>query len=71
MKLIAEIQKEKVENNIKYLIIESDENHTKGYFLFFHKSLDTPCEFDLWFKDIDSAKRQETFNYGINPDDWV
>jgi len=71
MKLIAEIPKDNIEDDIKYLVIESDENDTKGYFLFFHKSLDTPCEADLWFVDIEGAKRQATFNYGINPDDWL
>lgn len=70
MKLVAEIPKGNTEDNIKYLVIESDENDTKGYFLFFHKSLDTPCEADLWFVDIEGAKRQAKFNYGVEFDDW-
>ena len=70
MKLIAEIPKEYIEDDVKYLVIESDENDTKGFFLFFHKSLDKPCEADLWFVDIEGAKRQAKFNYGIKPDDW-
>ncbi|MBL7914758.1 MAG: hypothetical protein JNL49_06895 [Bacteroidia bacterium] len=71
MKLIAEIHKGNIEDDIKYLVIESDENDTKGYYLFFHKSLDAPCEADLWFVDIEGAKRQAKLNYGINQDDWV
>lgn len=70
MKLIAKIPKNGIEDDIKYLVIESDENDTKGYFLFFHKSLDIPCEADLWFPDIEGAKRQATFNYGVNSNDW-
>ena len=71
MKLLAKIPLDKIEDDIKYLIIEFDEYNTKGYFLFFHKSLKIPCEWDLWFKDINDAKRQATFNYDLTPEDWI
>ena len=70
MKLTAKIPKEMIDDEIQYLVIESDENDTKGFFLFMHKSLDEPCEADLWFADIDGAKRQATFNYGVEFDEW-
>ncbi|MBK7110408.1 MAG: hypothetical protein WAU21_08515 [Chitinophagales bacterium] len=59
-----------IDDEKQYLVIELDESDTKGVFLFLHKSLDEPCEADLWFADIEGAKRQAKFNYGIEIDDW-
>ena len=70
MKLTAKIPKEMVDGDIQYLVIESDENDTKGFFLFMHESLSKPCEADLWFASIDEAKRQAMFNYGVEFDKW-
>lgn len=70
MKLKAKIPEEMVDDNIRYLIIESDENDTNGFFLFMHQSLDEPCEGDLWFADIEEAKQQAKINYGVNFDEW-
>lgn len=69
MKLFAKIP-EYSDDGIKFLIIESAQNNTGGYYLFFHRSLEEPCEADLWFPDIDSAKNQAKFNYEINFDEW-
>ena len=69
-KLMAKVPNSEDDGLIKYLIIKSNENKDDGVFLFFHQSLDTPSEGDLWFIDIDGAKKQATFNYGIGPDDW-
>lgn len=70
MKLTAKIQDKMIDDEIQYLVIESDEYGTKGFFLFMHKSLDEPCEADLWFADIEGAKRQAKVNYGIEFDEW-
>ena len=70
MKLVARIPEDKIEDDVRYLIIESDENDSKGFFLFCHKSLDLPCDADLWFADIEGAKRQATFNYDVQSEDW-
>ena len=70
MRLTAKIPDEMIDDDIEYLVIESDDNDTKGFFLFMHKSLDEPCEADLWFADIEGAKRQAKFNYGIEFDEW-
>ncbi|MDV7401615.1 hypothetical protein RZS08_59905, partial [Arthrospira platensis SPKY1] len=69
MKLLAELTQD-FDDGIKYLIIETDEKNTGGCYLFFHQSLDEPCEADLWFSDIESAKRQAKFNYEIDFDGW-
>jgi hypothetical protein len=70
MKLIAKIRDEMIDDDIQYLVIESDENDTKGFFLFMHKALDEPCEADLWFADIEGAKQQAKFNYNVEFDEW-
>lgn len=71
MKLVAKIPRYSIEDDIEYLVIESDEEDTKGYFLFLHRTLDSPAEADMWFPSVESAKKQATFNYGIKPDDWI
>ncbi len=35
-----------------------------------HQSLEEPCEADLWFADLEGAKRQAKFNYGVEFDEW-
>lgn len=52
-------------------IIESDEKNTGGCYLFFHMSLDEPCEADLWFSNIEAAKKQANINYGIDFEMWM
>lgn len=71
MKLIAKIPSDYIKDEIRYLVIQSDEEDTRGFFLFFHCSLDSPCEADLWFPDVESAKKQASFNYGIETDNWT
>jgi len=70
MKLLAEIT-QNFDDYIKYLIIETDEKNTGGCYLFFHQSLDEACEADLWFPNIEGAKRQANFNYGIDFEKWM
>jgi len=70
MKLFAKISEEMIDNEIRYLVIESDENDTEGFFLFLHHSLELPCEADLWFANIEEAKRQAKYNFAIEFDDW-
>lgn len=70
MKLLAEVT-QSFDDSIKFLIIESDYENTSGCYLFFHQKLDEPCEADLWFPNIDGAKKQAKFNYGIDFDEWT
>jgi hypothetical protein len=57
------------EDNIKWLIIESDETDTKGYFLYYH--VDQDNAFDTWHPSIDEAFEAAHQQYGILKDDWV
>ncbi len=72
MTLIASISDDLVgDDRIKYLVIESDEEKSGGFFLFLHQSLDFPCEADMWFTTLEKAKRQVAYDYGIKNEDWV
>lgn len=70
MKLTAKVTEESIADGIRYLVIEQDEEDTKGFFLFMHRSLEEPCDADLWFAELEGAKRQAKVNYGIELDDW-
>jgi hypothetical protein len=69
MKLIAIIRTLDLINNIRYLIIEKD-IQSNGFFLFFHKDLESSCEWDMWFLTLDEAKKQAKYNYGIDYNEW-
>lgn len=71
MKLFAKISKQfQTDDEIKTLVIESDEKDSGGFFLFLHQSLDQPCEADLWFTDLEGAKIQALDSYGVPTDAW-
>ena len=58
------------DDQIRFLVIESDENDSKGYFLFLHQELNKPCEADYWFISIEAAKSQAFLDYGVEIDSW-
>jgi hypothetical protein len=68
MKLQAQISIESA-NNIRWLVIESDEHDTCGYFLYHH--IDRDLAYDTWFKTIDEAFLAAQTQYGISKEDWV
>ncbi len=68
MKLQFQITIERADN-IRWLVIESDENDTKGYFLYHHT--DENFAYDTWFKTIDEALLAAQRQYGISKEDWV
>lgn len=43
------------EDEVKWLIIESDENDTKGYFIYYYMNDNTA--YDTWHKTLDANKR--------------
>ena len=71
MKLQAQIAIDR-EDKIRWLVIESDENDTKGYFLYKH--LNDKFAYDTWFKTIPMRLSQAAqtpirrFKRGI---DWL
>lgn len=70
MKKYALIPNEFVSDDIKCLVIEDDPFDSGGFFLFHHKSLDSPCIFDDWFKDAETAYEVAKEDFGINECDW-
>ena len=70
MKFIAQILEDHQTDEIKWLIIESDENETNGFFLYYHKSLDLPSEYDNWFENIEYAYKMAEQDYRIKKEDW-
>jgi hypothetical protein len=52
MKLQAKILVDS-EDKIRWLVIQSDENDTKGYFIYYHISDNNA--FDTWHKSLDEA----------------
>jgi hypothetical protein len=68
MKLQAQIAIDR-EDKIRWLVIESDENDTKGYFLYYH--VNDNFAYDSWFKTIDEAFQAAQTQYGILKEDWI
>jgi len=67
MKLQAQIATDR-EDKIRWLVIESDENDTKGYFLYYH--VNDNFAYDSWLKTIDEAFDSAYMQYGIRKEDW-
>jgi hypothetical protein len=55
-------------DNIKWLVIESDEADTQGYFVYYH--LDANNAFDTWHKTIEDAFEAVFNQYGIQKNNW-
>jgi hypothetical protein len=66
MKLTALVQNQN--DGVKWLTIESDEDDTKGYFLYYH--LNDNFAYDTWFKAISEAFDAANMQYGIKQEDW-
>jgi hypothetical protein len=65
MKLKASVHNH---DEVKWLVIESDENDTKGYFLYYH--LDDNKAYDTWHKTIEEAFDAAKQQYGIRRESW-
>jgi hypothetical protein len=68
MKLQAQIAIDR-EDKIRWLVIESDENDTKGYFIYYHISDNNA--YDTWHKSLDEAFQAAQTQYGILKEDWI
>ena len=56
------------DDEVKWLIIESDENDTKGFFLYYYISDNTA--YDTWHMTIDDAFEAAYMQYGIIRENW-
>jgi hypothetical protein len=71
MRLVAHVNEQFRTAGIEWLVLESDPNDTKGYFVFYHQSLNAPCEFDSWHQTIDDAFAEAKTQYGVATDQWT
>jgi hypothetical protein len=55
-------------DEVKWLIIESDDKDTKGYFLYYH--LDDNNAYDTWHKTIEDAFDAAKQQYGTSKESW-
>lgn len=67
MKLKALVNKEGPDE-VKWLIIESDEFDTKGYFVYYH--INENEAYDTWHKSIEGAFDAAYSQYGIIKENW-
>jgi hypothetical protein len=68
LKIIAKV--ESLDEEIRYLIIESDHDDSLGYFLFGYTTMSQECEFDMWFQNLEIAKNQALIDYGVQKHSW-
>lgn len=57
-----------VEDEVKWLIIESDENDTNGFFIYYYKNDSTA--YDTWHRTLDDAFEAAEMQYGIVRENW-
>jgi len=57
-----------IDDEIKWLVIESDENDTGGFFLYHYKKDNTA--YDTWHKTIDDAFEAAYLQYNVTRENW-
>ena len=72
IKYIAKIPTEFQSDAVQWLTIEPHLNNGNivGYFLFGHKALTEPSEWDIWFQNLGGAF-EAGLDYGIERKDWI
>ena len=56
------------DDEVKWLIIESDENDAKGFFLYYYR--DAAAAYDTWHRTIDDAFEAAYMQFGITRENW-
>ena len=55
-------------DKVKKLIIESDENDTNGFLVYYY--IDDTTAYDTWHKTLNDAFETAEMQYGIFKDNW-
>lgn len=55
-------------DDVKWAVIESDENDTRGYFVYYYLNENTA--FDTWHASLEDAFDAVRVQYGINKENW-
>jgi len=56
------------EDEVKWLVIESDENDTNGFFVYYYMNDNTA--YDTWHRTLDDAFETAYMQYGIIRENW-
>lgn len=56
------------EDEVKWLIIESDENDTNGFFVYYY--INDNAVYDTWHRTINDAFEAAYMNYNITKENW-
>jgi len=56
------------EDEVKWLVIESDENDTNGFFVYYYMNHNTA--YDTWHRTLDDAFETAYMQYGIIRENW-
>lgn len=56
------------DDGVKWLVIESDEDDTNGFFVYYH--IDESTAYDTWHKTIADAFEASEMQYGISKENW-
>lgn len=71
MQKMAKVKPAFQKQGIEWLVLEEDFENTGGVFLYLHTSLEKPCDFDLWYENLEQATNQANSIWGVTKTDWV
>jgi hypothetical protein len=69
-KFVAEIPTDRRVEGIYWLVLEEDLDHTGGWYLYGHRSLDEGSEFDSWYLTISEAQQEALHRWGVTSSAW-
>ena len=71
MQKMAKVKPAFQEQGIEWLVLQEDSENTGGVFLYLHTSLENPCDYDLWYENLEQAINQANSLWGVRETDWV
>ena len=69
-RFVAEVPHVRRIQNIHWLVLEEDREHTGGWYLYGHQDLDEGSDFDSWHLTRSEAQQEASTRWGINECDW-
>ena len=69
-RFIAEVPRDFRKQEIGWLVLEEDVEHTGGWFLYGHRDLDEGSEFDSWHLKRNEAEHEAETRWGVKAGDW-
>ena len=69
-RFLAEVPIGLRKQDIRWLILEEDSEHTGGWFLYGHRDLDEGSQFDSWHLSREEAEREAETEWGVQTEAW-